>query len=441
MRYGNTKYNVSRNEGNFLVKQNIKHYVYSVRQDRESSIRCVGPVDDNGTALPQIIGEADSYATMESNLGEAFALTRAACYMGDKSYTLIDPNTGFESMLDVFHKAVNGYAKEHPQTASKRLRSWCGLRGEGEKTAPKAKLSKPRDVLLVQCLLFRSAGEDMPTDRTTGRIQPKMPVIMMLKGELCRTMLKALYGRGKSYLKGPRREEIDREPLGELFDLEEGHMLSFKPVTIKRDTGMTFSTHEPVVEETEPLDPAIQQEVWTPWTDILNLEITAEETMRLLADTFTPEAVVYAFEEHPDYGPLIPQEIREQMERQVASDFGLIRSAPAPRRAAATGTAPSRRFGAPSSEEEPSEEEADVTEALEEQPEEDNTPVEVEERETTPPPPPRFVAPRTAAPRPAPAPRGVQTATTTPPRPLPRTSDPKLQQLAEKLKQQQAGKR
>lgn len=314
--------------------------LYSPKIKGITEIRCVGPVDANGVSIPQIDPNVDGL----EGICDAFTQVSYAQYVGSKGMHFLvgeAPEGARKAVYPTFMEAITKYVDEHPQTAPNQWRGWLGLKSEGQAQAPRATLKKAKRCLFVQGYLYRNAGK--PAKTRDGKVVPRENVVLAIPASASRGFLKSLQTP-----KDPTQAlSVPNSICGDLVSPATGNVLVIEPYEHIFEDNRQPQTWYRCANSTLPGDraeiftpqviPLTQEQnnaCYTPWEDILNLNVPYATQISWLIETFSPEAVDYAFSAHPVYAEMVPPSC-------LGTFNALVNKAPA----AVATTAPA--YGAP----------------------------------------------------------------------------------------------
>jgi len=309
--YSNTS-NFS-NPGDYTFKEGCNKLFYTPRDKGPTEIRLVGPKGPDGRSIPQIDPSVDG----KEGICDAFAPVLYAQCVGTKSlhFLVNQPPEGARlAVYPTFLDAIKKYVEEHPQTAPNEWRNWLGLKCEGQTQAPRPILKPARKYLFMQGYLYRNAGK--PAKIRDGKVLPRENVVLGITTSASRDFLKAMQTP-----KDPSQPlSIDNSMTGDILSPEKGAVLVVEPYehifedNRKPQTWYRVANCTPATQRAEPFRPQIvpltqeqNDKCFTPWEEILNLNVPYETQISWLIETFSPAAVDYAFSSHPVYAPMVPK--------------------------------------------------------------------------------------------------------------------------------------
>ena len=287
-------------EGDFILNPNTRHNKYQCSIDGDVEIRVV-PSFTNGVPDPLITGTEPGAAS----ISDAIIRVGIVTFWGKNRYAMIDPAPPAgerRGPLSYFHQYIVDYVKNNPRTCPPDWRRWQGMKEEGDYQVPKRILSAPQMTLMVQGLLFTFKGNRI-LDKN-GNPTCRWPVVVAIKPSGAKDLLDKLYE--PMDINAPWGE--DNNKLGNITDINRGCMLKISPYeNVRNNIKQTW--YRCSVGECTPITLESAKQVWSPWRDVLNFDMSISQCMEKIAETFDASSVVKVFEGSPAYAQLIPQSV------------------------------------------------------------------------------------------------------------------------------------
>lgn len=245
--------------------------------------------DADGTPLATILDDGKpSDFLVEIELAE---------FVGVRGFhmTVVPGPNGEPHPFRVFYNAIRTHVEKHRKTVSDQWVRWLGERGEGDDKAPKSILDPPKRCILMQGDLVTQSGRPVGKNHVLFRLPPSSRVDLM--NGLC--------------------------PGGALEDLAEGRQLIVTPTLTERN-GRMMTFYIPTPGERVDLDLDSAASRFKDWHEAVNIHEDPAKVINRLVEAFNAEAVLFAFDGHPNYGSLVSDNIREAAERDANKAAGRV---------------------------------------------------------------------------------------------------------------------
>lgn len=290
-------------EGDYTLKEGVKHMRYAVNAKGASEIRMV-PAMVNGHPQPMFIGKE---ATVES-LSDAFAMVDTVNFFGPGGVSMIcPPRVQGEDKGPVHHfvEYIRKFVDDNPRSCPPEWRRWQGKKEDGDTIKPKEVLSRPSPTMMVQGYLIRHKGDRILSKE--GAVTTRYPVVLCIRASGANDLRdKLLSAKVEDAPWGPYNNNIG----GDLVDPAKGLTLIVEPHDVvyntRPQTWYQCRAGEPMALSLDDIS-----EVWAPWEDILDLNPSFADLGLRMAKAFNATTVITVFERCPVYRQLISDTLRD----------------------------------------------------------------------------------------------------------------------------------
>lgn len=306
------------NEYDFTLANGCRHFMYNLSKEGSTEIRVV-PAVVNG--FPEPLLDTTKGNTLQEALTAAVAVVDVVRFLGPNKASMLCPPPADGERIGPVHYFINTIidtAENDPKDCPDEWLRWCGK----GKDRPKAVISRPQQVVMVQGFLYAHKGR-LCVDKE-GKAVVRSPVVLMLNRSATNDMLtKISKPANNNALWGSENNQ-----LGDPVSLEHGRIMKFTPYPHEHN-GNQQTWYMAELGDEVPLTMEDAMSVWRPWEQILNYNPTLPEVGAWLAKAFNAAAVVRVFENHPTYRLCVTDNIR-QMANSAMAPAAPVYGAPQP---------------------------------------------------------------------------------------------------------------
>lgn len=305
-----------KNDNDFILKPECRHWRYSLNKEGATEIRVV-PAIDPTTGQPEALIDPSRGSDMFQQLTNAIAFVDVVTFLGPGSAHMICPTYEGERQgpVQYFIGTIQSAVKNDPKGCDDKWLSWCGM-GPNKKDV----MSNPSSVALLQGYLYTHKGAAC-TDRD-GNPGPKSPVVLQLNRsatkELCDKLGKALDPNGQW--------GSDNNAMGDFVHPQNGRILCFTPYQHVHMTRTQTWYHAEIGSAVIPLTMDDIMSVWKPWDEVINWQPSLTEVGGWLVKAFDASSVVKVFDGHPMYSACITDTVRAMAEREEKQAVGRVQT-------------------------------------------------------------------------------------------------------------------
>ena len=288
--------------GNYAISSKYTHRLYTPKSDEAGKITelkmfcSVDPVD--GILLPQVVPvDGDPL----EGISDAFHAAEFVSFLGTKKCQFITDTTDFPEKIDSPTRLFYNKIKEFIENEGKKKRpdwtDWFEWGGGAQ---------LPSCVMMVQGVLIRLNGE--PCKDRKGKPGHIAPIVLVLN----RSATMDLETKLTTKVDSTQPISTSNSTIGDITSSKEGRSIVIDSY-INSDGGKRYKVD---ASKISPLDEQYVKASFIQWGDLLRKENASWQINRLV-ETFDAASVDLAISSDPEYGPLVPVNVRGAFEGKV----------------------------------------------------------------------------------------------------------------------------
>jgi len=281
--------------GNYAINSQYTHRLYTPKSDdpgKTTDIKVFCSVDPaDGVMMPQVVSvDGDPL----EGISDAFHAAEFVSFLGEKKYQFITDTSDFtdkhESPTKLFCNKLKQFVEEEGKKREPDWYTWLEWGGGAQ---------MPTCVMMMQGVLIKHNGE-ICKDKS-GRPAQIAPILMVMSRSATSTLEDKLVGAVDS----TKPISADNSIIGDITSPQKGRVTVID--SFLNNEGR--KRYDVRAGEVFPLDEQYVKATFVPWDKLLRVE-TAEWQIKRLVETFDSRSVDMAISSDPDYGPLVPENVR-----------------------------------------------------------------------------------------------------------------------------------
>ena len=281
--------------GNYAINSQYMHRLYTPKSDdpgKTTEIKVFSSVDPvDGTIMPQVAAvDGDPL----EGISDAFHAAEFVSFLGEKKYQFVTDTSDFldknDSPTRLFYNKLKQFVEEEGKKREPDWYDWLEWGGGAQ---------LPNCVMMLQGVLIKHNGE-VCKDKS-GRPAQIAPVLMVLS----RSATTCLEDKLVRVVDEAQPISALNSEIGDITSPANGKLL----VIDSFNNSEGRKRYDVRAGDLCAVDEQYVKATFVPWDKLLRIETAAWQIKRLV-ETFDPRSVDMTISSDPDYGPLVPENVR-----------------------------------------------------------------------------------------------------------------------------------